>query len=543
MNAILLTILCSILFNIYHDSIIFFPAFAQGSIEDIRFWTTPSNLTNLTNLTTCSQLKEKKKINAVMTYYDKSIKKYDDRLIYLWSSRQWEDCGWNTTVLNLDDAKNHSLFEEFNARLEKANISWTSRQGFFRYLAMSTVKEGGFFSELYLFPLERASNLTSKGTDDQFILPNKGNFTCYDADTSLLSGSYKEWNRITILLMENIENNAIWSFWKIRISNPASINRQFISYGVELNITGKEFDMNICNHKYIVRFNIAKIKYPVSYILSWFKIRNARCLSNRPLMFTFFQPKDYFRDEHRNLLEVWGEAWSDAGWEPVILNLGDAMRYPKYDQFLRKLLVHVNGTRFYDGQGKYNLYCYLRWVAMASVGGGWMSDFDTLPLYSKPSFTLPNNGYLSIYNDHVPNLVSGSAAEWNRMAVIMFDNYIKNSNNGTEFWSDMLEMYFIMTNSLMKGKPLNLRESTEILHVYNIDKTMMRERIMDPYNLDEFQCHYLKGLRAIHFSHHVCRLVEFCEGFGERPPAIRLWYQSFVEYCKYNVAINHDNNV
>jgi len=246
-------------------------------------------------------------------YYGKgSIPKYDDRLVHIWSM-YWKNRGWNTKILNLNDAKKHLLFEEFNESLKEADIRWIPKQSFLRHIAMSTVEKGGFFSELYLFPLRRASNMTLNYINDQYVLPNEGNFTCYDSTCSLLSGSYEEWNRITNLLLKNMDKNAFWTLRKIRRSNPSLIYRQFITYAVEWDSSGKEFDMDICDHlktKSVARFNIKKISYPTSSILTWFKISKVRCLSNRPIMFTFFQPQEKFRNEDRILLEFWKETWS-----------------------------------------------------------------------------------------------------------------------------------------------------------------------------------------------------------------------------------------
>jgi len=72
------------------------------------------------------------------------------------------------------------------------------------------------------------------------------------------------------------------------------------------------------------------------------------------------------------------------------------MRHSRYDLFLSKILVDRKGIQFYGEKDKYNLYCFLRWVAMAGVGGGFMSDYVTLSLNVNASFILLNNGTLSI---------------------------------------------------------------------------------------------------------------------------------------------------
>jgi len=226
---------------------------------------------------------------------------------------------------------------------------------------------------------------------------------------------------------------------------------------------------------------------------------------------------------------------TDSGWEPLTLNIDNAKYHPMYDRLISNLLINVNGTRFYGGNDKYNFFCFIRWIAMASVGGGWMSDYDTLPLYSKPTMTLPNNGSLSIFTNWVPNLVSGSAAEWNRMTEVMFNNYKEHSKNGKERWSDMFEMFYLIEkSSQIEDKPLGLLKTIEINEFFGIldeEDKETKEEITNPYDLSD-KCDTLIHFRAIHFSHHSCYLVKFCHGYSRRHVAERKWYQSWLEQCK-----------
>jgi len=335
--------------------------------------------------------------------------------------------------------------------------------------------------------------------------------------------------------MSNMDTSAFKTLRNIRYKNSSFVHFQLISYRVKSDISGKEFDINICEESGkhpVVRFSIYKIQYPASFIKSWLKIRNARCYSNRPLIFTFLQPiihNDF--DDELELVKVWKEAWSEAGWTPIILNIDDAMNHPEYDLLVSKLLVHVEGTQFYNGSDKYNFYCFIRWVSMAVVGGGWITDFDVLPLYSKPSFTLPNNGTLSIYNNHVPCIVSGSAIEWDRIAKSMFNNFDTNSHHGKKFWSDMLEIEKLMR---IEGKPLRLFETKEISSVYGKNDEDENGLVSNPYNLYD-KCDSFDGFRAIHFSHMSCGKVKFCHNQKRSIHTLK-WYKSWLEQCILDIS-------
>jgi len=120
----------------------------------------------------------------------------------------------------------------------------------------------------------------------------------------------------------------------------------------------------------------------------------------------------------------------NAGWKPIVLTLKDAKRHPLF----------LNFTKAFDEAkyplSKYDQMCFYRWLAMAKVGGGWMSDYDTMPLYSNPaeSLTLPNDGKFTSYQRHVPALIVGNTSEWDRMSNLMYEFYL---SNGHHYYSDM----------------------------------------------------------------------------------------------------------
>ncbi len=74
----------------------------------------------------------------------------------------------------------------------------------------------------------------------------------------------------------------------------------------------------------------------------------------------------------QRLLNAWESLWRESGWETRILTMDDAKKHKDFNRM--KAIME----RFKDGE--YNRRCFYRWLAMAEIGGGWMSDYDTFPL-------------------------------------------------------------------------------------------------------------------------------------------------------------------
>lgn len=114
-----------------------------------------------------------------------------------------------------------------------------------------------------------------------------------------------------------------------------------------------------------------------------------------------------------SLLPLWSESWRKNGWEPVVLNRSHAEQHPNYIEFLEKYksLPTVNASG-------YELACYLRWLALAVVGGGWMSDSDVMCYGFKPQAPPEKMTIYSRGNGICPCLVSGSSEQYTHAAKV-----------------------------------------------------------------------------------------------------------------------------
>lgn len=108
----------------------------------------------------------------------------------------------------------------------------------------------------------------------------------------------------------------------------------------------------------------------------------------------------YTEESQRKLIDVWARSWSKQGWEPIVLNEGDAKLHPNYSKFKRHVWnLPTEYGHEYEGQ------CFLRWLAMAAQetdgGGGVLTDFDVINYGLKPAPVNPEEMYfLCDYEPH-----------------------------------------------------------------------------------------------------------------------------------------------
>lgn len=163
---------------------------------------------------------------------------------------------------------------------------------------------------------------------------------------------------------------------------------------------------------------------------------------------TYYEPVKYqssgTKTESDMLLEVWKRVWQEAGFIPKVLTEANARQHPDYTLFNLLLeSIPLGNNKEYDRS------CYMRYLAMAASGGGWMSDYDNVPLNMPESKTLPNNGLFTVYEGHVPSLISASKKEWNRIAFKL----VKSSHpKEITLWSDMMALQSIQASFISKMK-------------------------------------------------------------------------------------------
>src|SRR5688572_12786716 len=95
--------------------------------------------------------------------------------------------------------------------------------------------------------------------------------------------------------------------------------------------------------------------------------------------YCYYTPVGLYSDKsQRRLIDVWERSWRKSGYEPIVLNEGDAAQHPLYDRFNK----NVSGLPSEYGSS-YDRACFMRWLAMAAQrdgkhGGGLLLDYDVI---------------------------------------------------------------------------------------------------------------------------------------------------------------------
>ncbi|KAI2492685.1 hypothetical protein MHU86_21870 [Fragilaria crotonensis] len=222
---------------------------------------------------------------------------------------------------------------------------------------------------------------------------------------------------------------------------------------------------------------------------------------DRPVIYTFYSPlvraldtprEQKIQKADQELLVVWKAAWYEAGWDARIISLEEAKQYRGYSSYLTslqqtKLLGHAGRNH------EYNEYCFLRYLAMAFVGGGTMADYDLFPLSdagSSPAIPTPTR--FTVYQKTlnkagpVPALCSGLSSEWERIAQEILEISQEPSASG---WSDMTALM-----QLYKKQPDSMTLLDQVLGSNEVEQS--------PSAHERCRLASRKNAWGVHFSHY-----------------------------------------
>lgn len=195
------------------------------------------------------------------------------------------------------------------------------------------------------------------------------------------------------------------------------------------------------------------------------------------------------------VLANWQRTWRKHGWEPVILSHQHARSNPGYNQYREAM-----SKKPMMNSKEYELACFMRWLAMETVGGGVHCDYDVMNNGLSPMDVKPflDDGKMTLYEPaHVPSMVSGSREEYRRMCdhfarfeLSHYKPHMMAESQGGKKVSDM----FILANDPSVVRPHKL--------------------VWEFHREPGWQ-----GAKVIHFSHWAC------EGIG-KVHAIPAWLKT-----------------
>ena len=219
------------------------------------------------------------------------------------------------------------------------------------------------------------------------------------------------------------------------------------------------------------------------------------------------------QDEDAQILAVWKHAWSAAGWNPRVLNLDHAKLHPDYEAAENDIKTKVP----MHPDDEYNQLCYLRHFAVAAVGGGWMSDYDTVPVGTeltadKHGVNLPNGGRFTSFDAPASALIVGSAEEWDRIAKRLVEEGINAKNDKDSLFpysNPKFAGWFLFSDMQSFKKILGLGEVISLDGEHHI-------KGIHPSHIESLDkgttvCDLTKKWWAIHFAHNAFGLY----GHGE----------------------------
>ncbi len=147
--------------------------------------------------------------------------------------------------------------------------------------------------------------------------------------------------------------------------------------------------------------------------------------------------------EYQKIIEIWKKSWSRNGWNPIILTLEDSKKHPDFEDYYNiiKNYPSIHEKKYID-------MCYLRWLAIAHVGG-WYTDIDMINYGFKPiNYT---DEIVSCSYNICPTTIYMSRENYQKYIVDTLKNYdfpendfydkITDNENNCKYTSDMLILH------------------------------------------------------------------------------------------------------
>lgn len=161
----------------------------------------------------------------------------------------------------------------------------------------------------------------------------------------------------------------------------------------------------------------------------------------KKICYTYFEDLDGINKwnnySQKDLIEICKKSWEKNGWKIMVIGEKDACDHPLFNLYKSTVLSFPTANAY-----GYDYHCYIRWLAMANLGGGIMIDYDVVNLGIN-DIDFFKFDELTIYQGHVPCVVSGTSQHYLEFVKFVIDNkkFIADNAdiwNGEPHTSDMI---------------------------------------------------------------------------------------------------------
>ena len=163
------------------------------------------------------------------------------------------------------------------------------------------------------------------------------------------------------------------------------------------------------------------------------------------------------------LINLWIERWREVGFEPFVLTEWHARKHPLYEQFNAVVSKFPSVNSF-----EYERACWIRWLALSAMGGGYASDYDVFPVKLDelgsvvlPEYTGRDLNAVQILQGACccPSFVYGLPHAIDELCeLFMTGRYGRKDQGGREHWSDQ----YAIEQLVIEGNPIIQRHNTVV---------------------------------------------------------------------------------
>lgn len=126
--------------------------------------------------------------------------------------------------------------------------------------------------------------------------------------------------------------------------------------------------------------------------------------------YTYYEKIDIINDcpsrksTQQELIDLCKLSWQRNGWELIVLDHSIAEKHSFFYEYsdIVSSMPSINPP-------KYDYSCFIRWLAMAQIGGGLMIDYDVININQK---SFEKTDKITVFQGHVPSVVYGTEDQY-----------------------------------------------------------------------------------------------------------------------------------